>query len=125
MMLLFSINTFWSLTQALSTLRKVWVARLTAMLIASSKLWSEMALISVTRATVITTPFFRFPCRESPTPYREGIKLEAQCFWWWVRSWRGTGAPFLTFPNSEDTRPLVVPGMGTHTARAMEDALID
>src|SRR5215210_6551431 len=52
-MLLFSINTFWSLTQALSTLRKVWVARLTAMLTASSKLSSDVALISVTRATDI------------------------------------------------------------------------
>jgi hypothetical protein len=28
------------------------------MLIASSKLWSEIALISVTRATVITSPYF-------------------------------------------------------------------
>src|SRR5215208_1245603 len=78
MMLLFSINTFWSLTQALSTLRKVWVARLTAMLIASSKLWSEVALSSVTLATDIEeAPFFRFPCRECPTPHNEGIKLEA------------------------------------------------
>src|SRR5918998_6378786 len=51
-MLLFSISTFWSLTQALSTLRRVLVARLMAILTASSKLWSEIALISVTRATV-------------------------------------------------------------------------
>src|SRR5918997_4400137 len=60
-MLPFSINTFWSLTQALSTLRKVCVARLTAMLTASSMLWSETALISVTRATVIYAPPFVFP----------------------------------------------------------------
>src|SRR5215204_2419568 len=58
-MLPFSINTFWSLTQALSTFRKVWVARWTAMLTASSKLSSDVALISVTRATVIEeSPFF-------------------------------------------------------------------
>src|SRR5215208_1878931 len=58
-MLPFSINTFWSLTQALSTLRKVWVARWTAMLTASSKLSSDVALISVTRATDIEeAPFF-------------------------------------------------------------------
>src|ERR671912_1845031 len=60
-MLPFSINTFWSLTHALSTLRKVCVARLTAMLTASSMLWSETALISVTRATVIYAPPFVFP----------------------------------------------------------------
>src|SRR5215210_4729923 len=55
-MLPFSIMTFWSLTQALSTFRRVLVARLTAMLAASSKLCSEVALNSVTRATVICTP---------------------------------------------------------------------
>src|SRR5215217_87246 len=68
-MLLFSINTFWSLTQALSTFRRVWVARLTAMLIASSKLCSEMALISVTRATVIEESSFFVPLSLSRVSY--------------------------------------------------------
>jgi len=36
-----------------------------------------VALISVTRATVIETPFFRFPCKECPTLYYDGIKLES------------------------------------------------
>src|SRR4051812_5841304 len=56
-MLPFSIMTFWSLTQALSTLRRVLVARSTAKLTASSKLCSEVALNSVTRATVILPSF--------------------------------------------------------------------
>src|SRR5215213_10449599 len=77
-MLPFSINTFMSLTQALSTLRRVCVARLMAWLIASSKLWSDVALSSVTLATDIEeAPFSRFPRRECPTPHNEGIKLEA------------------------------------------------
>src|SRR5919107_2919390 len=63
-MLLFSINTFWSLTQALSTLRRVLVARLTAMLTASAKLWSETALISFTRATVIRYSFLRLSLKD-------------------------------------------------------------
>src|SRR5918995_3851308 len=68
MMLLFSINTFMPLTHALSTLRRVLVARFTAMLIASSKLWSEMALISVTRATLIYAPPLVFPTGLLPLP---------------------------------------------------------
>src|SRR5215210_8903153 len=60
-MLPFSIMTFWSLTQALSTFRRVLVARSTPMLTASSKLWSDVALNSVTLATVIDAPFFLFP----------------------------------------------------------------
>src|SRR4028119_2079041 len=63
-MLLFSITTFWSLTQALSTLRRVLVARLTAILTASSKLWSEIALISVTRATVKRYSFVRLSLKD-------------------------------------------------------------
>src|ERR671921_2498248 len=99
MMLLFSINTFMSLTHALSTLRKVWVARLTAMLIASSKLWSEMALISVTRATVIEeSPFFRFPCRECPTPYDEGKNWRRNCFGGGYVVGEGPGLLFSDFP---------------------------
>src|ERR687897_378737 len=72
-MLPFSINTFWSLTQALSTLRKVCVARLTAMLTASSMLWSETALISVRQATVIYAPPFVFPT--GLQPLRQDRKL--------------------------------------------------
>src|SRR4028118_272652 len=63
-MLLFSTTTFWSLTQALSTLRRVLVARLTAILTASSKLWSEIALISVTRATVKSYSFVRLSLKD-------------------------------------------------------------
>src|SRR4028118_1602314 len=63
-MLLFSITTFWSLTHALSTLRRVLVARLTAILTASSKLWSEIALISVTRATVKRYSFLRLSLKD-------------------------------------------------------------
>src|SRR5918997_1653731 len=70
-MLPFWINTFWSLTQALSTLRKVCVALLTVMLTASSMLWSETALISVTRATVIYAPPFAFP---TGFPYRVSLQ---------------------------------------------------
>src|SRR5215210_8465241 len=53
MMLPFSIRMFMSLTQAPSTLRNVDVARLTPSLTASSKLFGLVALISVTRATLI------------------------------------------------------------------------
>jgi hypothetical protein len=65
-----SISTFWSLTYALSTLRRVLVARFTARLTASSKLWSDVALISVTRATVIKPSLFllRFPCKLPSSP---------------------------------------------------------
>src|SRR5215213_8077715 len=52
-MLPFSIRTFMSLTQAPSTLRNVDVARATPSLTASSKLFGLVALISVTRATLI------------------------------------------------------------------------
>src|SRR5829696_7355803 len=48
-----SIRTFWSLTHAPSTPLRVWVARVTASLTASSKLVSDVALNSVTRATLI------------------------------------------------------------------------
>ena len=58
------ISTFMSLTQALSTLRRVLVARLMAILTASSKLWSEIALISVTRATVIRYSFLRLSLKD-------------------------------------------------------------
>src|SRR3989337_1610138 len=78
-MLLFSISTFMSLTQALSTLRKVWVARLTAMLIASSKLSSEMALNSVTRATDINTPFFVFPYLKCFYPCIGSVNAKGLC----------------------------------------------
>src|SRR5919199_2938126 len=57
-MLPFSINTFLSFTQALSTLRRVLVARWTPWFIASSKLCSEVALNSVTRAIGIDDPPF-------------------------------------------------------------------
>src|SRR5829696_1508903 len=50
-----SIRTFWSLTQQPSTPLSVLVARATASLIASSKLVSEVALNSVTRATLIAS----------------------------------------------------------------------
>src|SRR5215203_4862714 len=50
-----SIKTFWSLTQQPSTPLSVLVARATASLIASSKLVSEVALNSVTRATLIAS----------------------------------------------------------------------
>src|SRR5215212_1343636 len=53
MILPFSIRTFISLTQAPSTLRNVEVARATPSLTASSKLFGLVALISVTRATLI------------------------------------------------------------------------
>ena len=56
---LFSIMTFMSLIHALSTLRRVLVARLMPWLMASSKLCSEVALNSVTRAIVPDLPFFR------------------------------------------------------------------
>jgi hypothetical protein len=48
----FSIITFMSLIHALSTLRRVLVARSTPWLTASSKLSSDVALNSITRATV-------------------------------------------------------------------------
>src|SRR5687767_8319601 len=48
-----SIRTFWSLTHAPSTPLSVLVARATASLMASSKPVSEVALNSVTRATLI------------------------------------------------------------------------
>src|SRR5215212_9662588 len=48
-----SIVTFWSLTHQPSTPRKVSVAQSTAVLMASSKLLSGTALISVTEATVM------------------------------------------------------------------------
>src|SRR5215210_2813033 len=48
-----SIRTFWSLTHAPSTPLSVLVARATASFMASSKLVSEVALNSVTRATLI------------------------------------------------------------------------
>src|SRR5919112_3637826 len=48
-----SIRTFWSLTHAPSTPLSVLVARATASLTASSKLVSEVALNSVTLATLI------------------------------------------------------------------------
>src|SRR3954452_21656004 len=48
-----SINTFWSFTHAPSTPLSVLVARATASLTASSKLVSEVALSSVTLATLI------------------------------------------------------------------------
>src|SRR4028118_36048 len=51
MLPLSSTITFMSLIHALSTPLKVLVARLTPTLIASSKLWSEVALSSVTRPT--------------------------------------------------------------------------
>src|SRR5215212_760329 len=50
-----SIMTFWSFTQQPSTPLSVLVARATAWLIASSKLVSEIALNSVTRATLIAS----------------------------------------------------------------------
>src|SRR5215204_6125513 len=50
--------TFMSLIQALSTFRRVLVARWMPRLIASSKLCSEVALNSVTRAIVAAFPFF-------------------------------------------------------------------
>ena len=53
MMLPSSIGTFWSLTYAPSMPLSVLVARATASLTASSKLISEVALSSVTRATLI------------------------------------------------------------------------
>ena len=61
-----STMTFMSLIQALSTLRRVLVARRTPYLIASSKLWSDVALSSVTLATGTNTPFFRFPKKFLP-----------------------------------------------------------
>src|SRR5215210_7001204 len=56
-MLLSEIKTFMSLTQAPSTLRSVDVARFMASLMAASKLSGLVALISVTRATLIVPPF--------------------------------------------------------------------
>src|SRR5215203_3824241 len=109
-MLPFSISTFWSLTQALSTFRKVWVARWTAMLTASSKLWSDVALSSVTRATDIEEAPFFLPLSPKRVSYPLARRYKTggviELFWWWVRSCRGTGAPFLAFPYSKDTRPL-------------------
>src|SRR5215217_1597927 len=108
-MLLFSINTFWSLTQALSTLRKVWVARLTAMLIASSKLCSEMALISVTRATVIEESPFFLPLSLSRVSYPLSRRYKSGgviLFGGGYVVARVRGSFFLTFHNSKDTRPL-------------------
>src|SRR5215218_6694112 len=56
-----SIMTFWSLTQAPSTFLRVLVARAMPCWTASSKLVSEIALISVTVATLILleSPLFR------------------------------------------------------------------
>src|SRR5215204_3684749 len=57
-----SIMTFWSLTQAPSTFLKVLVARAMPCWTASSKPFSEIALISVTVATLISSvesPLFR------------------------------------------------------------------
>src|ERR671916_1279848 len=55
-MLLSEIRTFMSLTQAPSTLRSVDVARFMPSLMASSKLFGFVALISVTRATLMGPP---------------------------------------------------------------------
>src|SRR5918994_3669715 len=55
-MLPFSIRTFMSLTQAPSTLRSVEVARATPSLMAASRLSGLVALISVTRATLMNPP---------------------------------------------------------------------
>src|SRR5919107_3744577 len=58
-MLPFSIMTFWSLTHAPSTPLSVLVARATAWLMASSKPVSDVALNSVTRATLIVSASFQ------------------------------------------------------------------
>src|SRR5215211_1929087 len=54
-----SIMTFWSLTHAPSTPLSVLVARATAWLMASSKPVSDVALNSVTRATLIVSASFQ------------------------------------------------------------------
>src|SRR5215216_624843 len=66
-----SIMTFRSLTQAPSTFLRVLVARAMPCWIASSKLVSEIALISVTVATLISSvesPLF-FGCSLTTTAY--------------------------------------------------------
>src|SRR3712207_3880616 len=70
-MLPFSIMTFMSLTQAPCTPRKVLLARATASFMAASKLSEEMALNSVTVATVMSRipPYVRWcnsPTHEYP-----------------------------------------------------------
>src|SRR5919202_5869339 len=77
-MLPFSINTFWSLTQALSTFLRVLVARVTPTLTASSKLFGEVALSSVTRATVMCSPFFHSPLQTHYPAYRPGKRPESR-----------------------------------------------
>src|SRR5829696_3750425 len=74
-----SIMTFWSLTQAPSTFLRVLVARAMPCWTASSKPFSEIALISVTVATLISsfeTPFFG--CSLTTTAYIFAYHLKGE-----------------------------------------------
>src|SRR3712207_6034812 len=100
-MLPLSIRTFMSLTQAPSTLRSVEVARVTPSLMASSKLLGFVALISVTRATLIGSSFSTDSFLPETAIYPARQKLNAQESAGasrgdgrQLRAWRSSGGPW-------------------------------